>query len=408
MESFSVNFNLKSESKELLKRTLKLLHNKKDSSSLVDSHECYKALSFVNFYLYCPEVDIIHDEILKILLEMNSLPMFKHLLIYLSAFYDQLNFDLVKPEPRLNYFYKATNINERRIYMMRHVISIFNQILPCSSDLRVKFSELDALRSLVDILRDDKFSKSLNTWSPSTFKGVVFNLNWISKSCEGFKLVWHRLESINVLLTAAKTNQDLLMYFYMIISNIAFDKEIENIPDIHFICDRIAMVICDCIRQPGGKLKQTFRDETTQNDLDFEIITWRDLTNNSQISVTALLLCLYRLAVNHRIKWEIYQRPYFKDSLKTLIINGNEVEKHYALELIAQLCFDDKVKQELNKDKELFEFVQRISLKEKFIFSQLRESSKHLIWNMKNADEKIANVKQLEKLDLKSQTKNQV
>jgi hypothetical protein len=44
---------------------------------------------------------------------------------------------------------------------------------------------------------------------------------------------------------------------------------------------------------------------------------------NATISITGLLLSLYRLSVNDKIKFDLFQKPDLKDSLKNLIYTGN-------------------------------------------------------------------------------------
>lgn len=48
-----------------------------------------------------------------------------------------------------------------------------------------------------------------------------------------------------------------------------------------------------------------------------------DESNSATISITGLLLSLYRLSINAKIKYELYEKPGLKDSLKKLIVVGN-------------------------------------------------------------------------------------
>ena len=79
------------------------------------------------------------------------------------------------------------------------------------------------------------------------------------------------------------------------------------------------------------------------------------------VSITSILLVLYKISINGKRKREIFEKQGFNDALINIIHKGNDVEKHYALELLTQLCFDNIVFKLVQEDKELYKYIQSLS-----------------------------------------------
>ena len=77
------------------------------------------------------------------------------------------------------------------------------------------------------------------------------------------------------------------------------------------------------------------------------------------MSILVLLKGLYKLAVNDKLRSDIYyfNNNKFHDSLKTIIFKSNEIERKYALRLLCQLSFNEQIAKDISNDKELMEFL---------------------------------------------------
>ena len=76
-------------------------------------------------------------------------------------------------------------------------------------------------------------------------------------------------------------------------------------------------------------------------------------------SILVVLKGLYKLAVNNNLRSDIYyfNNNEFHDNLKAIILNGNEIEVKYALRLLCQLSFNEKIATDISNDSELMDFL---------------------------------------------------
>ena len=75
--------------------------------------------------------------------------------------------------------------------------------------------------------------------------------------------------------------------------------------------------------------------------------------NKTYLKVFLILFCLYRRSINQNIKLNIFKSENFAAYLKKLIYKGIEIEKQYALQLLAHLAFNAQVNKEINEDADL-------------------------------------------------------
>lgn len=78
-------------------------------------------------------------------------------------------------------------------------------------------------------------------------------------------------------------------------------------------------------------------------------------------NIMELLEALYHMSVNDTIKKEIYETYDMKSCLKKLIVKGNDIEKSFSLKLLYQLCFDNEIICDLEKDQEFTAFLLELS-----------------------------------------------
>lgn len=78
-------------------------------------------------------------------------------------------------------------------------------------------------------------------------------------------------------------------------------------------------------------------------------------------NIMELLEALYHMCVNDTMKKEAYETYNMKTCLRKLIFKGNNIEKSFSLKLLYQLCFDDTVICDLEKDQEFTAFLLELS-----------------------------------------------
>jgi hypothetical protein len=88
---------------------------------------------------------------------------------------------------------------------------------------------------------------------------------------------------------------------------------------------------------------------------------------------------------------DIYKRNNFIKSLQKIIINGIDIEKQYALQLLAQLSFNIQVNQEINKEIELIDYIRKLDNSDRvFDYKKLKKTCKEFLWILeKNSASKL-------------------
>ncbi len=116
-------------------------------------------------------------------------------------------------------------------------------------------------------------------------------------------------------------------------------------------------------------------EEELSNDLTFNEYEITFLNGKSLIHV---LNDLNKLAIDPILKYRIWDAQYAKNSLKYLIINGNEIEKLFALKLFGQLCRNELVVEYLCQDEVFRNSIEMLSKNKKIQISEIRHMSRKI------------------------------
>lgn len=82
--------------------------------------------------------------------------------------------------------------------------------------------------------------------------------------------------------------------------------------------------------------------------------------NGKSRSILVPLRGLNKLAVNDKLRSEIYFEDGLKESLKIILMKGNEIEQKYAIKVLCQLSFNHDIALDIVKDEDLVLFLKRI------------------------------------------------
>lgn len=83
------------------------------------------------------------------------------------------------------------------------------------------------------------------------------------------------------------------------------------------------------------------------------------LENGKSRSLMIPLRGLHKLAVNDKLRSEIYFDDGIRDSLKVVLLKGNDIEQKYALKLLCQLSFNAEIAKEIEADTELMMYINK-------------------------------------------------
>lgn len=77
-------------------------------------------------------------------------------------------------------------------------------------------------------------------------------------------------------------------------------------------------------------------------------------------SIINILKALYQISVSDQLKEELYFQHELSKHLRSIIYQGNDVEKEYSIMLLWQLCFNKKVASAVLDDVELYLFIEKL------------------------------------------------
>ena len=204
-------------------------------------------------------------------------------------------------------------------------------------------------------------TKNFFTKQAERLAGILFNL---SKFRDFYKEEWKELnifkflcEIINIVLIE---NLELFSEVYIVfVTTIAFiyeEGELICLTDVQQGISQISELVgrCALCLSKGEASRKEYK---SMNDHEIRFVA-HYLDNGWNI--IELLECLFRYSIVDHLKWDMYEN--MRDNLKAIIFYGNDFEIDYALKLLYQLCFDDRVAEDLYRDTELKKYL--FSLKE--------------------------------------------
>jgi hypothetical protein len=315
--------------------------------------------------------------------------LFAQIINYLFTIRNEL--DLSEENLDTQSFIENPSINSRRLFIFEWIIIIINSVLSKSFKFGVEFIWTIGLDALVSILKDLKFSKILiekdiqkNT---SVIPLCVSNINWMSKVCENSLKRWQDLDIINVLLRFIDilTWKAVKISAYGAIINIANDKQLETISGIQKSIEAFNDLLLFAVGEHKENIVyRDLREFKSEEKIVKKYLVQIINHKKEPFSLTSVFLAFYRVAINDKIKLCIYFDLKIKDSLKIILNNGTPIEIKYVLKLIAQLTFNEKIKNDLLLDKEFIDLLKTLKINdEKSQEPVLKSVCKQIEWNLK-------------------------
>lgn len=213
---------------------------------------------------------------------------------------------------------------------------------------------------------------------------LVFNLSWASKEASDYTHMWNQINTIQKLLKFKVNHEGLSIYINSIITNIASDEDIEGYlsSEINAACDMMVKMFLEYKTCPGPETSYEVLDSDNKTKV-FEVKTYFDKSNKCTMSVTGLLMSLYKLSVNYEIKKRINNYTGFMLTLFDLIYTGIDIEKEHAINLLSQLAFDENIKKDFLENLQLLNYLQKQECREDFEYLRLKTSIHQFLWFLK-------------------------
>ena len=193
------------------------------------------------------------------------------------------------------------------------------------------------------------------------FTLILFSL---SKYRDLFKEEWKELniyeflcETINLIKNTG-LSEEIYLVFFAIVAFTFEEKKLPKINNIGRVISEISELIGKCaqclLEQKSSRKEYTLAGlKSIKVDAHFLENGW---------NIIELLECIYRFSIVDHLKYDIYNFYSLKNHLRVIIYEGNDIEEEFALKLVYQLCFDDRIAEDVYRDIKLKDTV--VSLKE--------------------------------------------
>ncbi|CAF0704878.1 unnamed protein product [Brachionus calyciflorus] len=259
-----------------------------------------------------------------------------------------------------------------KIYFLFYSIEVIAYLTQKSNFFCIKFHEKNGTKYLLKYLTDDNFIRNCLNFKSEPKNELKVGANFIqtlvqclknlSKICDENKNDWDKLEATSHLIKFSQMVSEypnILILSNLTITNIINEKELNSMSNeiiliIIKIIDFITVITDEMAKgnetrklleiKPGFKIK-------------ISIVKFKNL----ELNLIELLEAINHIAVNDKLKYKIYQEYDLKSRLKTVVLYGNDYEKHNATKLLWQLCFDHNVCKKMNEDKELVKCLEDIN-----------------------------------------------
>jgi hypothetical protein len=367
-----IDFTKTESNRGKLENVLNFLKNAKDPRIILDSQEARNAVHFVKQLIFYNFYRDSADPY-KIFMVNEYQYIWTSLTTHFHAIIDTL-------EP-----------NNQNAIVFDDLIAITNCLCAYSLTYRLFYFRENCLVALLGFLNNKRFCDTFNKMD--CYVTIIMNINWLSKNAEMYKQEWNELHAAETLLRVAKTYSNGKINAYMAFVNVANDKLIESLEDTQYIIKlHVKMLndVADIFNQPDVLLKRgmhEFIEEDDHEPIKHEVYSLVVYEYNVQYTVTGLILPLYRLSVNNKIKYSMYCENNLRDPLRVIIFKGNDIEKKYALQLLAQLCFDPLCIDIIRSDVELRKQIMLLANKTDTIVKQLPKICKQIEWAFQMQDQ---------------------
>lgn len=305
--------------------------------------------------------------------------------------------------------FKSIYFLELRFDYLIHFLHLLHNYSKSSALFCNKYHENKGVKVLFLFLNNKLLLQKLNQFS-TNIKSLAFkslnnlvalllcNIKNLSCYADKFKSYWDELNSIDVLLNISKSIlklPNLPILAYISLANVFNDTYVDKLDSIRVIIENLVFLVQFFTNKI---LNNEILEKQKENFCTTEILYLESIEWN----LIEILNCLYRLAVNDAVKYDMYEIYSMKTYLKLIIFNGNLDEQNHALKLLWQFCFDQRIAKDVREDTRLFNFINDLSNNESN--TSLQKNSSGIIWLLTKqikSNQKEKSIKWVKKIDLR-------
>lgn len=273
--------------------------------------------------------------------------------------------------------------------LLAYILHIVVYLCEKCADFNAAFGSHEGLKAFIELHQNDDLLTKIvpvqlteSTSSSIDFVDFfVMNMNVLSRFYEADNLCIDHKRAVHVLLEFAKLKPSSELRAYIAICNIACDKIIETLTEIHKVASVLAKMVAMVANEFLTSLR-TIRRRKMQIWDDCRLIDGEVgfiESENEQVFLTTMLRGLYNLAVNDKLRCEIYKANGMKCHLKVIMAKGNAIEQLFALKLLCQLSFNGHIAEDISGDKEVVDYLNADTTGD----SCLADLKQTLLWKLK-------------------------
>ena len=137
-----------------------------------------------------------------------------------------------------------------------------------------------------------------------------------------------------------------------------FFQDLERLPNSELIIELLVEIIKQCALSIDRHDYRYKIDVELENNKVSSVHQIR--RNGLCISTIEVLNSVYFFCHNETIRQHIFRKYYIKEDLKKIILHGKSTEVEFALKLMLQFCFDEKLVDEFKEDAEFIQMIKSI------------------------------------------------
>lgn len=373
-----------------------------DAQKIIETMQVYIDFYYLKKMLKKPNFKDFHY-----FSELKTLDLFCNILLKFYEIKDQLDFkSYVERKEDIDVDVDGIDLNERMISILDCLLFIINKCAFKSILLGLYFNQRKLIKILCDFVKSDEFLKK----SIISVKNTLFsNMTILVLYSEENKNDWIEVCPVSSLLDLLGKHMDnpyISRQLNIMIGYLANDKQIEELKQI----EAYSNVLLNHLKEIANK----FELNETMKRIKCEYLTntKKMVTHNTYSSffngmLTGTLNLLTRLAVNQKEKKKIFSSA--MKSIETIIYKGNDLEKYFALKLLAQLNFDKDNSNQIAKNTQLVNyltessryFLKPIAKNENNLDDEIRFICENIIWVIRQ-NENLTEEKDNKRIDAKN------
>jgi hypothetical protein len=369
---------------------------KSEIASFFANKTARDALFFIGKYL---AFEVVHDY--EPFLFSNFNVFITALLSHFSAFEKTLEFTC--QEFALDQAESESNPEGIKVLCLKYGLFITNHLSKNSEGFCRRFIKTSGIKSLLDILNDEEFTQKnhsavLTLWHGQEFSLIDYFLAIIgnlSQRCNDLKHLWTQMNASETLLKLIRNYSIETLADVTCIANLTLDKQLERPEMSDKVCKHLSRLLEEFSIAIGSSITRYLKfifENQKRVECEVACIINEDHTT---ITLFEVLDVLYNLSLNLKLSEALYFGHNAKDCLMSILAKGNTKEILFAIRVVAQFSFYEKIAKDMSKDagfvssvnKLICAFVESIhsgkaSISDDYFQLSIYNLCKQIKWNM--------------------------